>query len=478
MSQLPIIRVHHAIRQWHTRRHLTSQLTPGAPRLHLAESQLPAFVRHCSIAMRYHQLLYDLQWQHFPAPTPTETQFQTHTPRATFAAACLIKLDQHLPYMSHLRQYLLDHPALVWLLGFPLTPSRHTPWRFDSDASLPTARHFTRLLRQMPNDSLQFLLTETVRLLQYEIDAASFGDAISLDTKHILAWVKENNPKAYVSDRYNPDQQPMGDPDCKLGCKKRHNQHGQPDTTPHSNPLPASSTEIGEFHWGYASGVVATKVPGRGEFVLAELTQTFDRPDVSYFFPLMAQVEQRLGKRPRFGAFDAAFDTYYVYEHFHQPHTTWQTAFAAAPYSKRNGRRKTFDPHGHPFCEADLVMRFAYSFTCRTTLYEHQRDHYICPLKDSDQTCPIQHKKWLKSGCTTRLPSSIGSRLRHQIDRDSTLYHDIYKQRTATERINALATELGIERPRLRNQQAITNQNTLIYVLLNLRALRRVRQHQ
>lgn len=31
-----------------------------------------------------------------------------------------------------------------------------------------------------------------------------------------------------------------------------------------------------------------------------------------------------------------------------------------------------------------------------------------------------------------------------------------------------------IERPRLRNGRAITNQNTLIYVLLNLRALQRV----
>ena len=37
------------------------------------------------------------------------------------------------------------------------------------------------------------------------------------------------------------------------------------------------------------------------------------------------------------------------------------------------------------------------------------------------------------------------------------------------------AVELGIERPRLRNQQAIANLNTLIYVLLNLRAFHRIR---
>lgn len=46
------------------------------------------------------------------------------------------------------------------------------------------------------------------------------------------------------------------------------------------------------------------------------------------------------------------------------------------------------------------------------------------------------------------------------------------------ERINFQAVQLGIERPKLRNQQAIVNQNTLIYVLINPRALHRVRQRK
>ena len=33
---------------------------------------------------------------------------------------------------------------------------------------------------------------------------------------------------------------------------------------------------------------------------------------------------------------------------------------------------------------------------------------------------------------------------------------------------------LGIERPKLRNQQAIANQNTLIYILINLRSMHRL----
>ena len=51
-----------------------------------------------------------------------------------------------------------------------------------------------------------------------------------------------------------------------------------------------------------------------------------------------------------------------------------------------------------------------------------------------------------------------------------------YKQRTAVERINSQAVALGIERPHLRNGAAIANQNTLIYLLINLRFLQRLRQ--
>ena len=52
------------------------------------------------------------------------------------------------------------------------------------------------------------------------------------------------------------------------------------------------------------------------------------------------------------------------------------------------------------------------------------------------------------------------------------------KQRTATERINSQAVDLGIARPKLRNAASIANPNTLTYVLINLHALQRVRQRK
>ncbi len=74
------------------------------------------------------------------------------------------------------------------------------------------------------------------------------------------------------------------------------------------------------------------------------------------------------------------------------------------------------------------------------------------------------------------MPTSIRARLRYTLDRESPAYHAIYRQRTACERINSQSAELGIERPRLRNGQAIANRNTLIYLLINLRFLQRLRQ--
>ena len=128
-------------------------------------------------------------------------------------------------------------------------------------------------------------------------------------------------------------------------------------------------------------------------------------------------------------------------------------------------------------------MPLLFTYTDRTvTIIEHERGKYGCPLRDressSDAVCPINHKNWAKRGCTTTMPTSIGARIRYQLDRSSDAYRQAYRQRTASERINSQAVALGIERPHLRNGQAIANLNTLIYTFIDLRCLQRIRQRQ
>ena len=112
-------------------------------------------------------------------------------------------------------------------------------------------------------------------------------------------------------------------------------------------------------------------------------------------------------------------------------------------------------------------------------IIEHERGKYVCPFlhpQPNGKTCPVDDDHWPKGGCTADMPTSIGARLRYTRDRESEDYKRIYRQRTATERINSQAVELGIERPHIRNGAAIANHNTLLYVLINLRALQRIRQ--
>jgi hypothetical protein len=457
----------------------------NSSRLHdgwLAPDRLPAFVKESPTTLRLLQLLGPLPWEQFPERDLHHAWRFPTIPFGALAAAELIRLNESLPSMSHLHQFLVEHPGLIWLLGFPLHPAPNHPLGFNARASLPTPRHLTQMLRYVPNAALQVLLTCSVQLLLAELVECEAPpvECVSLDTKHILAWVKENNPKTYVPDRFNKEKQPAGDPDCKLGCKRRHNQ----GVTPTHNPVAAATVQVGEYYWGYGSGIVVTKVPDWGEFVLAELTQPFDQGDVTYFFPLLHDVEERLGDKPRFGTFDAAFDAWYVYAYFYRENDP-AFGFAAVPFSEKGGYKangRQFAPDGSPLCAAGLPMPLRFTFTDRTScLVEHQRGKYVCPLRFPQQiskTCPAHHKNWRKGGCTAMMPTSIGARLRYTLDRESDDYKSLYRQRSAVERINSQAKALGIERPHLRNGQAIANHNTLIYTLINLRFLQRLRHRQ
>ena len=74
------------------------------------------------------------------------------------------------------------------------------------------------------------------------------------------------------------------------------------------------------------------------------------------------------------------------------------------------------------------------------------------------------------------MPTSIEAGPCHTLDRNSERCKRLYRERTAIERINSQAVNLGIERPHLRNGPAIAIQNTLIYLLINLRFLQRLRE--
>jgi len=397
-------------------------------------------------------------------------------PMSAYLKTFLLRINEGLRYTTDLRRFLLDHPLLVIEFGFHLVLDSRKLLGFDVEQTLPCRYWLSQQLRHLDPDLLQALLHATVTALQAEIPG--LGETVAFDVKHIYAWVKENNPRAYVADRYDKTRIPAGDPDCTLGVKRSSNQHHTDEANVSASPAPPASAaapapsekkEQKEYLWGYGSGVAAATVPGYGDVVLAEFTQPFNENDITYFRSLYEQSVIALNQFPTHVTADAAFDAWYVYEC-----AARHGGIGAVPLNGHGHPDATRDRDAVPICRKGLRMIPTFQFT-HTSGYRAQR--FCCPLlvpEPTGQTC--DHPQFLKGkGCRKDPNWEAGGRMRVTLDRSGPLYQAIYRQRTSCERINSQAKELGIERPKVRNCQSVANLNTLIYLLINVRALLRAK---
>jgi len=378
-------------------------------------------------------------------------------PRSAYIKALLVKLVEGKRYVSQLRRYLVEHPVLVLLLGFRPVWDASQPYGLDVERTVPGERWLRHQQQHLPPSELQGLLANTVSALQAEIPG--LGVTVAIDVKHIYAWVKENNPKAYVSEPFNPEHQPRGDPHARLGVKRQHNQL-EPDGSVHARK---------EYLWGYGTGLISATDPRYGDVVLAEFTQPFNENDISYFKPLQLQVRHILGFAPTNWAGDAAFDAWYVLQAAAE-----QGGIAAVPLNQRGRPVLPLDARGFPLCPRGLSMHAAYEFNDSDGFRALELQ---CPRlrpRPTGETC--DHEQFAKGvGCNKHINIELGGLMRLQLDRHSDAYKAIYKQRTSTERINSQAKELGIERPAVRNDRSVRNLNTLTYIVINVRALQRAK---
>lgn len=379
-------------------------------------------------------------------------------PEKAYVKALLIKKCENFAYVTELRRFLVKHPLLVLELGFIPVSEPDQPYGFDVEQTVPCDRWLRHKQQKIPNESLQGLFKKTVEPLQAEIPG--LGQTIVGDVKHLYAWVKENNPREFITDRFDPSQQPSGDPDCRLGVKRSSNQIDDD-----------SQTEVKqEYLWGYGSGVMAATDPDYGDVVLAEYTQPFNETDPTYFEPLYERVVDNLGFRPPYFAADAAFDAWHIYQPFAEI-----GGLAAIPLNLRGHAEPQLGSGGFHLCPKGLEMVPSYKYN-HTNGYQAQL--LRCPLlfpQPSGQTC--DHEQFAKGiGCVKHINIEAGGWMRVQLDRQSDTYKLLYNQRTAAERINSQAKALGIENPKVRNINSVINLNTLTYLVINARALQRVRQ--
>ncbi len=378
-------------------------------------------------------------------------------PSSAYLKAFLVGVCEGKSYRTQVRTFLVQHPWLVLELGFrPVTDSQAalaSPYGFDVAATVPTARWLREQLHRLDPAALADLLARTVQALQQEIPG--LGETVAYDVKHIYAWVRENNPHVYVKGTFDVTHIPTGDPDCRLGVKKSTNQE-QPD---------GSTIVKKESLFGYGTGVAAATDPVYGDVVLAEYTLPFNEGDVTYYRPLYQRTVVATNQFPTQVTADAAYDYWYVYET-----VAHRQGIAAIPLNQHGHEEVRRDPDGTPYCWAGLRMHPTYQFQ-HTNGYRAQR--FRCPLLFPQRTGQVcDHAQFAKKkGCVKDPNWEKGGLMRVLLDRDSPLYHAVYTQRTACERINSQAQALGIERPKVRNGRSVAHLNTLIYLIINVRAL-------
>lgn len=376
---------------------------------------------------------------------------------SAYLKAFLIRQKEGFTYTTQLHRFLLNHPLLIIELGFHLTLDPNAPYGFDVQATLPCRFWFTQKLRLLDASLLQSRLHATVSALQAEI--AGLGQTVAFDVKHIFAWVRENTPNVYVKGPFDVSSIPKGDPDCRLGVKKSSNQE-QADGS-------KKKKKVSLF--GYGTGVAACTDPVYGDVVLAEYTLPFNEADVTSYRPLYQRTVLATNQFPLHVTADAAYDYWYVYE------TVAHGLGIAAIHLNTHGHEEVpRDPDGTPRCSAGLRMHPTFYFQ-HTNGFRAQR--FRCPLlfpQPTGATC--EHAQFhTAKGCVKDPNWEKGGLMRALLDRSGPLYKVICNQRTSCERINSQAQALGIERPKVRNIHSVRNLNTLIYLVINVRALAKVK---
>jgi hypothetical protein len=187
--------------------------------------------------------------------------------------------------------------------------------------------------------------------------------------------------------------------------------------------------------------------------VLADYTQPFNRPDVTYGPELQRQAWAALGFVPLNLTADAAFDAYHRYDG--RP----PGSLAAIALNGRGHSLTPYNASGQPLCS-----------TCQVVLLPLGKQAWL------EKGRPVRRFRCPTCQVVRKLVSEPGAHLRASLDRQSAAYKTSYKQRTACERINSQAEALGIQHPHQRRLAFIARRNTLIYLLINLRALSRFQQ--
>lgn len=348
-------------------------------------------------------------------------------PKEAMVCAFIVMKCEGFSQITDLVDYLDNNRLIAHYCGFNIMAPLPSYWTYD------------RFLKKLNNGDLKEIMAGLVRqLYALGVVDASF---IGLDSTPVMANTKQNNPKSFARNKFQPENHPKADPDCALGVHSASNQHTE---------------RRYEFYWGYKNHILVDCISG---LPLYELTTPANVSDASVVEGVLQAADAVLPLRECTFLGDKGYDAKAVYNLVKDTYK----GEPIIPLNKRNAKNPRKLPVGNPICEAGLAMHK----DGKTTDAGRTRQKFCCPFRQSKTgCCPCNHKNWNNGkknrGCTKY--QTIPDDYRLSIDRDCFRFKRLYALRTECERYNSRFKSTGQERLWVRNASSAANLNTLAHI--------------
>lgn len=178
------------------------------------------------------------------------------------------------------------------------------------------------------------------------------------------------------------------------------------------------------YWFGYKAHLA---VSTKSQYIIASFMTSGNLHDSKAAIPLLKKIEQNLPTQFTAGLFDAGYDYKPIYEQLQA-----QNLQAVIPYNQRNeGEVIGFDEHFAPTCVLEHSYRYD-SFDARYNTLKYTRPKECA-------NCPLQHDSLCQK--TFKIRQSTDIRKYTSPARGSKKWDELYKERTAVERVNAYLKE-------------------------------------
>lgn len=386
------------------------------------------------------RVAYQQLFKQLPAfPAQANSRGRPEISRDALLRALVYRALRRFTTLSDLVHALHENPALLEAIGL------------DPLGSIPSVERFSDWLRTTDNNALQAIRIELIHSLFNE--HALKGRILALDSCPILSPVRENNLKTSVRDRFNKERFPKADPTARLGVLASYTR-------------PESRKTI--FFWGYRNHIVADT---ETELPLWEQTEPADRKDSQMSTHLLLALKSAIVLPIEAVCADAAYDSEaflkLIVDLLHA-----QPIVARHPRHQSNPEFRVQGPV--VFCPANLEMFRRGKMTPRRTGITYQQ--YSCPIHygrvkpQQLLTCPAAHPKFLRQkGCNYLL--RVTPSIRSQIPYGSDSFRELYRERTAVERVFSRLLTVAMQDMPTRGLMSAQNLCTIAHITVLLVAL-------